>query len=317
MRFGLLTYLFIQFFPLVIEAQTCCSAGVPINAFLEMASVGEQSLAINLNYEYRSIDLLVDNNSRLQNDPRSRYGQNISAKVDYRLNSKFAFSLLLPLVHHSRNTSSESQNSFGIGDLGFFVQYKIFASQTAELNLTAGVDLPLGVTGHRGHSQVFLSPDMQSGSGSYDLIVGTSLLKSDFVIPFLTANFLFNYRFNGTNDNFGSTDSFAGRSFAFGDEWLVASGLRYTYTTKAGFFIPDVALKWRQGKPNKEQGFEAPNSGGQWLSLPLGLSFTPDDKKSIRIYTEIPLYQDLNGLQITTDLTLGFQIAYSFQKDNK
>ncbi|MEM9544332.1 MAG: hypothetical protein AAGA77_00090 [Bacteroidota bacterium] len=294
-----------------MQAQTCCSAGVPISTFMEIASSEKNSFSIQLNHEYRSINWLVDNNTRLENDPRSRYGQNTSLKFDYSLNSKWAFSALIPFVHHSRNTTSESQNSFGLGDLGLLMQYNVLSKSLYSLNVVAGIDLPIGNTSHRGSSQILLSPDMQSGSGSMDFLVGTSYAKTDFLLPFLSHFVIANYRWNGTNDSFGSTANFNGRSFAFGDEFMVVTGFRYMHTLSAGFLIPDAGVRIRWQDPNSEQGADAPNSGGRWLSLPFGLSFVPDKSKSIRLYTELPIYQNLNGLQITTNFTVGIQFIYT------
>ena len=296
--------------------QTCCSAGAPVSAFLEIVQAKEKSMSIQLNYEYKSINLLIDNNDRLENDQRTRYGQNVSFKLDYTLNSKWAFSALIPFVHHSRNTLSENQNSYGIGDLSLLTQYNLISNELHNVNISSGVKFPVGLTSHKGPSQIFLSPDMQSGSGSFDYLVRASYSKSDFIIPFMSSLVSLVYRKNGTNESFGSSDGFAGRRFAFGDELVSVFGLRYLKTFEAGFFIPDLSLKIRWSKSNIEQGVDSPNSGGKWVSIPLGFSFVPDETKSIRVYTEIPVYQDLEGLQITTDFLIGVQFIYN-RKGNK
>jgi len=311
MDIKIILFVFLHCVAIDVHAQTCCSAGVPMSALLEIVNTNEKSFSIQANYEYRSINLLVDNNSRLENDPRSRYGQNVSFKLDYILNSKWAFSTLIPFVHHSRNTSSESQNSFGLGDISILTQYSIFSNLTHNLNLLAGVELPTGIVNHKGSSQIILSPDMQSGSGSFDFLLGVTYSKSDFLTPFLSGFINTSYRWNGSNENFGSRDNFAGRSFAFGDEFVAIAGLKFMHTMKSGFLIPDLSLKMRRSGSNIEQNVDAPNSGGRWISLPLGLSYVPDNSKSMRIYTEFPIYQDLNGLQITTDFIIGIQFRYT------
>lgn len=291
--------------------QTCCSAGAPVSTFLDIGDANEKSFSIQMNYEFKSINLLVDNNERLENDPRSRSGQSLSIKTDYTLNQKWAFSAILPLVYHSRKTFSETQNSIGIGDLSLLTQYKLLTSETQKLSISSGIKIPTGKVNHLGSSQIILSPDMQSGSGSFDLLLRGAYSKSDFLLPFMTGLASVIYRKNGTNDSFGKRDNFNGRSFAFGDEVIANVGVSYLSTLASGFLIPDLGIKVRWGSKNKEQGVDSPNSGGQWLSLPLGLSFVADDKKSIRLYTEIPVYQNLSGLQITTDFTFGVQFIYN------
>lgn len=282
-----------------------------MSTFIDIADANDRSISFQLNYEYKSINLLVDDNERLENDPRSRYGQSISMKWDFTLNSKWAFSAVVPLIHHSRSTISENQNSFGIGDLSVFSQYRLYSNESHQVNISAGIKFPIGTTDHQDESMIILSPDMQSGSGSTDLFFRTAYSKSDFLIPFLSGNVSFLYKENGTNESFGKRGSFAGRSFAFGDEFSSTAGLNYLSTFDFGFLIPDINLKFRRSTANVEQGIDASNSGGQWLSLPLGIAFVPDETKSIRIYTEIPLYQDLSGLQITTDFLIGIQLKYN------
>ena len=47
-----------------LSSQTCCSAGAPISTFLDLAT-DEKTFSLQLNYEYNSINLLVDNDMRL------------------------------------------------------------------------------------------------------------------------------------------------------------------------------------------------------------------------------------------------------------
>lgn len=298
------------------HAQTCCTAGAPISSFLEINGLDEKATSIQLLYEYKNIDLLVDNDIRLTNDPRTRFGQNVGVKVDYTLSSKWAFSALIPLVHQSRETFSQQQSSIGIGDLSLITQYMIFANNRSSWNISGGMKLPIGKVSHRDPSGIFFSPDMQSGTGSYDFLVRSSFNQTRFLFPFLTSNVSVLYKKNGINDDFGSTENFGGRSFAFGDEAVAVVSLRYLQDYKLGFLIPDLSLKYRWGGPNQEQQVEAPNSGGHWVSLPLGFSIVPDELKSIRFYGEIPLYQKLDGLQITTKYLVGLQLSYLIKKKN-
>ena len=300
-----------------VWSQTCCTAGAPVGTYLGIQNTDEKSLAIQIGYEYNSINLLIDDDERIKNDPRSRFGQSASFKIDYSLNRKFALSTILSLVHQSRSTFSESQRSLGLGDLIFLTQYSLINDAFNSLNFSAGAKLPIGTTNHRSDSNILLSPDMQSGTGSYDFIFRGYFSKSNLLIPFLSGYLTSTFRINGTNSDFGSTASFAGRKFAFGNESVTQSGLRYLITLKKGFLNPDVGLKVRWTDHNMEQNVEAPNSGGYWINLPFGISFTPDNKKSIAILAEIPLYQKLDGLQISTNYKFGIQLNYILQNKHK
>lgn len=293
--------------------QTCCTAGAPVGAFLGIQNTTEKSLSFQLAYEYNSINLLIDNNDVIENDPRTRFGQNVSFKVDYALNKKFAFSVITPFVQQSRSTFSDNQSSLGLGDIIFLTQYSLIDDALSNLSVSAGIKLPTGITKHRATSGILLSPDMQSGSGSTDFVARIAYSKNNFLAPFLTGYANSAFRKNGTNKDFGSTNTFQGRQFAFGDESTTQIGLRYLITMKQGFLNPDIAIKMRWTESNSEQNVNAPNSGGYWISIPFGLSFSPDDKKSIALSAEIPAYQQLDGLQITTNFKFGIQVNYTIQ----
>jgi hypothetical protein len=298
------------------QAQTCCSAGAPISNLLDINNAASKTFSLQLNYEYKSINRLIDNSTTLTNDPRTRFGQNASLKLDYSFNERFAISTLLPLVHQSRATLSESQSSVGLGDLTIVGQYKFLDRDFLILNAGLGVKLATGVSDHRSISQIILSPDMQSGSGSTDYIFRLSGSRSNFLTALLNSTFSFAYKLNNANSSFASTPTFPGRNFAFGDEALAIIGFNYQHIASNGFWVPDVNFKYRWTDANIEQQTDAPNSGGYWLSIPIGLSYVPSEKLSIRAFTEIPIFQKLNGLQITTDYTVGFQLNYTFKTDN-
>lgn len=317
MLFRILNTAFCFFLLQNIYSQTCCTAGAPISSNLEISNSEINSFSFQLGYSYKSINLLIDNDERLVNDPRTRYGQNLGLKVDYVLSKKWAVSAILPLVHQARSTISQSQSSFGLGDLSLIGQYLVYGDQRSALNVSGGVKLPIGKVDHRDASNIFLSPDMQSGSGSYDFIFRTSYNRTRFLTPLMTINVSAVFRRNGFNHSFGSTDNFEGRSFAFGNNAIFVLGLRYLINYKLGFLIPDVALKYRWGGANQEEESTASNSGGNWISVPIGFSYDLDGKKSVRLYGELPVYQKLDGLQITTDFEVGVQLSYLLlQKNN-
>ena len=246
-------------------AQTCCTAGAPLSSAIGIQNPNKGILNLTLNYEYKSINALVDQNIRLQNDPRSRSGQNFSLKLDFAVNQKWAFSLIAPLVYQERNTISETENSLGRGDLSLIAQ-RSFLGMDKSLFLSAGIKLPTGITNHRSDSNIFLSPDMQSGSGSVDYLIGLAFQKTKFCFEGLGIDFSNVYRLNTQNENFGSTNNFPGRKFAFGNELVTSFRIRQEVISKIGFLVPELALKFRFSTVNKEQNIGQTNSGGK-LSL--------------------------------------------------
>ncbi len=290
------------------NGQTCCSAGAPLSNILTVSSGANNTFIINLNYEYKGINLLIDNGDRLVNDPRSRFGQSATIKLDYILNKKWSFSTIIPFVHQSRKTFSIKESTFGVGDITLFAQYSILNNNDTNVTLSGGLKLPIGITDHRNDLQILLSPDMQSGSGTYDFISSLYVGRNHFLIPFFGVNAEILYRQNTINDDFGATESFAGRMFGFGDEITSTLGVNYQFIKESGFYIIDAGLRYRWSSNNIENNVNAPNSGGNWISVPLGLTYQTTASNTLRVYAEFPVYQRLNGLQITTSFTTGAQL---------
>jgi len=306
----ILSFLFVLLVSSVLYSQTCCTAGMPVSSILDIPKA-DNALFLQLRYEYRSINRLVDNNKILENDPRSRSGQNISIKIDYVLNKSWAFSAILPFIKQARSSISEKQESFGIGDLTLLTQYSINS-----ISLGAALKIPTGNVNLESSSGLLLSPDMMSGSGSFDIVFRAGYEKQSFILPFLSASLSATYKLNGTNDDFGASENFGGRRFGFGNELNIRSGLNYSIVTKSLFINPHFGLNYRTASPNTEQFVNAPNSGGHWINIPLGVSFSKDGVNTISIFSEIPIYQNLEGLQITTDYVVGLSFNYKILNNN-
>lgn len=290
-------------------AQTCCSAGAPITSSFDIRSGAQKSLAFRLDYEYNSVNLLIDNNKKLTNDPRSRNGHNLVFKTDFNLNKNWAFSAFLPIVIQNRTTFSEMESATGLGDLSLLTQYTLHTSK-AQINWSAGIKLPTGnqfITDDRG---INLSPDMQSGSGTVDFIGRMALVQEHVFIQNLSNQTSISYRYNTTNAHFGDPERVNGRSFKFGNETQLTTVFNYLLVAKQWFILPELGLSLRHSSPNQEQGRNAPNSGGYWIRMPLGVQVQPNEQFSFRVFGELPIQQYLNGLQITTDYKIGIQFSY-------
>ncbi len=293
-----------------LNAQTCCSAGAPISSSLDINNSEQKSITIRLDYEYNSVNRLIDNNKRLTNDPRRRNGHSVSFRADFTLNKRWAFSAFLPLVFQNRTTFSESESASGLGDLTLLTQYTFYLKNTAQLRWGLGLKLPTGeqfITDTRG---INLSPDMQSGSGTVDLIARAAYLKEHIFIRNLTNQTAVSYKYNTTNEHFGDREKITGRRFKFGNEAQLVSTFSYLIVAKKWFLIPELGVLLRHVGPNQEQGQNAPNSGGFWLRIPIGIQLRPNDLLTLRFYGEVPVKEYLDGLQITTDYKLGMQVGY-------
>ncbi len=297
--------------------QTCCSAGAPLTSTFQIAHEDQKTIQLELKYTYRSINRLVENREVLVNDPRTRLGNNLLLKADYAFNKKIAVSLVLPYVFQSRTTTSESQSSVGLGDMLLIGQYSQKVKEEYALSYSIGAKLPTGKVDHFNERGIFLSPDMQSGSGTFDFLFGINLGKKHFIKKNVSFNTSVLFRKNTTNATFGETNNSSGRSFKFGDEFIADITLAHQQLWGLWFASPYVNLQYRTIQANREEGTVSPNSGGQWLSAQAGVQLRTKENFSFRIYGQVPFFQALEGLQITTDYELGVSLFHNLALEKK
>lgn len=300
-----------------LQAQTCCSAGAPLTSTFQIAKDDAHVLNAQVKYTYRSINRLVDNREILVNDPRTRLGNNLLLKLDYSFKNNFAVSAVLPYVFQSRTTISEDESSAAIGDLLLVGQKSIALKKNAGLSFSVGAKLPTGKVDHLGGRGTILSPDMQSGSGTFDFLIGTSFTKFHFLTNNLTFSSNILFRKNTTNTNFAGTNGSGGREFKFGDELLIEATLAHQQVWGTWFSTPYINLNYRFSTPNREEGNISNNSGGQWVGTQAGLQLAPNDNFNFKVYGQIPFYQVLEGTQITTDFEVGIEFNYKIQTKRK
>jgi len=294
------------------EAQTCCSAGAPVASNFGLKTSTKYKHSLSLAYRHIGINRLVDNNETLVNDPRTRENNILSLGANYTFSEKFALGVLLPLVAQNRTTISESQSAFGIGDLSLVAQLKIWSKNDWLLQYTPALKMPTGTESIRSERNIFLSPDMQSGTGSWDVINQLILVKNRIFNSAFSAKTNVSFRLNGTNSNFASDNGVGGRSFKFGNELNWRTTISREFLAGQWFIIPDLEWQYRWADSNSEQNAPANNSGGNWVNQILGIYFTRDNIISYRTFIKFPLYQNLEGVQITTNLEWGAQINYQF-----
>ncbi len=311
----LLIVLFQMGYPLVTIAQTCCSAGAPITSTFDIPGHQYRFLSMGIEYEYNAVNWLVENDNRLENDPRSRQGSSLIARMDISLGSHWAFGAYIPFVTQQRASFSAEQKASGFGDLTLLSQYsRILKSGSFKWGL--GIKVPTGNHFITDEIGVILSPDMQSGSGTFDFIGRIAITRDHFIVNSLYSQTDVTYRYNTTNNHFGDRKGLNGRMFKFGNEVLFSTILSYLIIFDHWFLVPDVGVQFRHALPNQEQGREAANSGGNWFRLLLGARWTSDERFTIRPYAEIPIWQKLEGTQITTNLKIGMQVRYMLNLDD-
>lgn len=221
------------------------------------------------------------------------------------------------------NTHFTTQTS-GIGDLKIGGLYRFYLKENYKAHVGLSLSLPTGTIdekdttpGMGGPANRQLPAPMQLGSGTYDLLPSLTFVQQFERWSYgAQANAVL--RLESENDNGYRLGDIFGASTWAGinlNEWIgFNTGLNYTYTSKIKGAQDGVGTMGPNGK-SVTTAYEG-NSGGERLDAIFGINvYVPSGTlKGQRIAADIrlPLWQDLNGYQLETDVifTLGWQMAF-------
>lgn len=294
-------------------SQTCCTAAAPIGNSLMPASSGASTIQWVFDYSFRAINRLIIDNDVVPNDPRRRNNQGMQWSAFIPLFNNMGISASLGLRHQLRQTLSETQGSLGLADPQLAI-YGFLPMQQSTIGLSLGVELPVGQTQSMDSRGIVLAPDLQAGSGTWDYSA-----QLQWILPTnrsTSSNFVFNslFKWNGENPSFAGSDTDPGRQFSFGNEWQTAIQYYHNGAFISTLLRPDISLKYRWQAANIEQEVVAANSGGHWTFIGIGTSMALSEQWSLRGYAEYPLWQQVDGTQISASFEFGTRIHYSFER---
>lgn len=295
-------------------AQACCSGGVPVAGTLGLSAGQAGSWQFLLSYDYNSIRDLVAGTEVLEDRTRSRATQSVLLETNYSFNSRLALTALLSGVRQERRILSPTGNvdlitTQGIGDGVVLLKYRLTSTApgaNTQLLLGAGPKIPLGRTNFTNDLGLALPAEMQPGSGAWDLMLWSWFKQDQVIWPNLSFSAGATFRLTGTNPDYFET-----QSYRFGNQFILNSAFNYRQTV--GILPIDVqaGLKYRHTAPDRVDGNVFPSSGGQWIyAVPtVQVNLTPD--WSVRISSELPLYRNLDGTQLSTSFRLNGGIQYT------
>ena len=231
----------------------------------------------------------------------------------YAPSSRFQLALSAPFVsrtHKHFDTESQELERWSFSDFGDAV-IQARTRVRPSLWLTTGVKLPTGSeheTSDNGEdAEVTITP----GTGSTDLLLGltyesgvvrdTSLagpLGHATSIPYFVA---VNYRINGR----GRED------YRRGNELQLNAGSEYPLTARLhvlGQINARLMSKDDVGNTDEDRNL----TGGRYLYLSPGLRLLLGDRTSAYAFVQLPLYQHVNGLQLTSKANYAMGVRRQF-----
>lgn len=200
----------------------------------------------------------------------------------------------------------------GFGDTLVSASYRLASTPKFKAHATLGVWIPTGRVDRKNANGTFVHYGMQSGSGTWDIEPSVTVSGQAGTIGYGAQA---SYRWRTDNEN----DS----GFAFGDRASATGWL--SYLVDNGFSLTS-RLTWEHegqvlGHYNAAHNHAAPsdrqeNYGGDRVFAGLGaniaLPFGGHDRPQVGVEFGIPVYQDLNGIQLAEDWRASVALSKTF-----
>lgn len=306
---------------------SCGSTACSVNTNWDEHSPNKPGLSIDLRYSSARLDQLRSGSNKIATedptDPaiaggevENLYTDNrlLTATVDYTLDDMAGFSVQLPYVMRTHKhtiadpvqPTVETFDAKALGDIRVVGRYRIVADETGGIGIKAGLKLATGrkdVTNDQGAVPGEVS--LQPGNGSTDFIVGAFWqhgAHGDAMSYFAQAMLQTSIRHM--------------ESFKPGNQINLDAGLRYALGSSASALLQlnyqDNARDSGLAAPADASGVPGTSTGGKFLYLSPGVSFAVVPDTNLYGLVQVPLYQYVNGEQLTAGRSFTVGINHRF-----
>jgi hypothetical protein len=300
-------------------AASCGSAFCTTNTSWDVQGAWQEPGArFDLRYEYIKQDQPMSGSRKIgvgeirrHHDEVETVNRNWLPGVDYTINSDWAVNAVLPIVHrehlhihnHGGGQIPETWNFSGLGDARILARRRLAtfedsAPSVGTLGANLGLKLPTGRTTVRNPGGELAERSMQPGSGTTDLIAGLYYAKSS---PMSNLSWFAQGLLQQPLDYY--------QEYRPGRRLTLDTGVRYQAAEKLGLMLQLNALVRA-----RDAGAEAEpeDTGGRSLFLSPGVSYALADNLQVYGFVQLPLYQYVNGVQLTARHAFAVGISTHF-----
>ena len=261
------------------------------------------------------------NNAEVEKYTNNQY---LTATLDYNDGNKWGVSLAVPYINRSHSTlgingdgssATSGQGGYdssasGIGDVRVVGRYYGFSDEK-KFGIQFGLKLPTGnmkqtaATTDGSGNLTDVDPGLQLGTGTTDAIIGLYYFDNlnqnwDYFVQAQFQSAL-------NSSNMGVIN--AAGSYRPGDSVNFTGGMRYH-----GFesFIPTLQINARTVNTDSGDAADKFSTGGTLVYFTPGIIFPVSETVSVYSNLQIPLYQNLSGIQLSPAYIFSIGTRLSF-----
>ncbi|MCB1888508.1 MAG: transporter [Rhodocyclaceae bacterium] len=302
--------------PALVEA-SCGAAFCSVNTssdFLRQGLAG--STRVDLRFEFidqkqprHGTDAVAVGEISAHHDEVRTLNRNWIASVEHDLAADWRLAVAMPLVdrshehihnhHHDGEVLHihDSWNFTEVGDLRVLARHELVAGHHRSVGVSFGLKLPTGATDVDNDDGDAAERSLQPGTGTTDLLLGTqfrqALAGGDQLFASLSGEWA-----TGAHDGYRP-----GHRLHLDLGWQLGLGERLSLPLQL-----NVAVKGR----DRGDEAEPEDSGGTTVALAPGVSYLVSPGWMIYGAWQKPIYQDVNGVQLTANWSavLGTTLAF-------
>ena len=236
----------------------------------------------------------------------------------YGIADQLALQVSVPFIHREHShidhdnggSSYQSWNFSGLGDAIVTGQFTLLSPSeefAPYLGVSAGIKLSTGVTDFRNADGDLAEVTIQPGTGSVDEVFGLHYRQTVLSVP------IFSGQYSALPLIFGVLYQRSGKGtddYRFGNALQVHVGTEYQFVSRASVLF-QVNGKFQDYADVGTTGEPRGNTGGTWIYASPGVSFQVLEEVSAYGYVQVPVYQNVHGLQQTAKFNLQFGLSYT------
>lgn len=301
-----------------LAAASCGSAFCTVNSnWTSESAMTEPGSTLDLRYEYLNQNQPRSGSEKIavgqiphHHDEVSTLNQNLLATYTHTFDAGWGVSVIAPLLdrdhlhvhNHHGEQIPERWKFTELGDVRVVGSYQLpyvgNTSKPANAGITFGVKLPTGKTNVANEDGEVAERSLQPGTGTTDAIIGAYYHQK---MPQSDASWFVQTQYQHalkTHDEFKP-----------GDQFGIDVGYRQGITDKLGALVQVNFLVKRRDSGAQA---EPDDSGGRFVSVSPGLSYAVSDRTQIYGFYQQPVYQHVNGVQLTANRAFVVGISSRF-----
>jgi hypothetical protein len=310
----------------------CSSCGCTLSTEWDNLSfTSANGLKLDVRYDYLNQDQLRSGTNTISASTASQrlnrgepqevesYTKNnyVTVGLDYAFNADWAVNLQLPYINRSHSTLGTASdgytpsddggqyksNTSDVGDIKLIGRYQGFTEQR-NFGVLFGVKLATGNHTKTGDSTDSNAPGpadidrgLQPGTGTTDIILGAYFVDSLNKNWDYFAQGLFQKSLNSKEE------------YKPGDAINLNVGLRYM---EFASFTPQLQINARHVERDSGDNADIFSTGGTLVYVSPGVSVPLSKQASVYGFVQLPIYQDVNGVQLAPRYTASLGARYAF-----